>query len=208
MSKFLDAGSPARHDALCVNCGSLERHRFVWMYFNQNTDLFTRKNPSMLHIAPEECFTKSLQNRLGGKYLTADLFSDDVMVKMDITDIQYPDETFDAVYCSHVLEHVQNDRKAMREFFRVVKKGGWAVLLVPISADKTIEYPNVTDPAQRLALYGQEDHVRRYGPDYIDRLRESGFAVIKVTPDEYMKESDRVLYGITDESGDIYYCTK
>ncbi|MFA6456705.1 MAG: methyltransferase domain-containing protein [Bacteroidota bacterium] len=178
------------------------------MYFNKNTDLFKRQNPSMLHIAPEECFAHALQKKVGAGYLSADLFSDQVMVKMDITDIQYPDATFDAVYCSHVLEHVQNDRKAMREFYRVIKKGGWAILLVPITAEKTIEDPTVTDPAQRLALYGQEDHVRRYGPDYIDRLRESGFTVSKITPAEYLNDADRVLYGITDESGDIYYCTK
>jgi ubiquinone/menaquinone biosynthesis C-methylase UbiE len=110
--------------------------------------------------------------------MTADLHSP-AMVKMDITNIQFPDETFDVVYCSHVLEHVPDDRKAMREFYRVLKSNGWAVLLVPIIVEKTFEDPSIDKPKDRLRLFGQSDHVRKYGRDYVDRLRESGFSVSK-----------------------------
>jgi ubiquinone/menaquinone biosynthesis C-methylase UbiE len=89
---------------------------------------------------------------------------------MDITDIQYPDNTFDVIYCSHVLEHVPDDRKAMREFARVLKPEGWAVFMVSLSEEHTIEDPSITSPAERERLFGQHDHVRRYGPDFKDRL--------------------------------------
>src|SRR5262249_12426105 len=84
----------------------------------------------------------------------------------------------------HVLEHVPDDRRAMREFYRVLKPGGWAILLVPITVERTFEDPAVVDPAERLRLFGQEDHVRRYGPDYGDRLSEAGFAVSGVNVSE------------------------
>ena len=106
---------------------------------------------------------------------------------MDISDIQYGDNTFDVIYCSHVLEHVPDDRKAMREFWRVLKIGGWAVLQVPIVSDVTFEDPSVTGPKERERLFGQRDHVRRYGPDYRDRLVDVGFSM---TVDRFVPELD------------------
>jgi len=96
-----------------------------------------------------------LGNQLNDGYLTADLSNPKAMVKMDITDIQYPDESFDVIYCSHVLEHVPDDRKAMQEFFRVLKKDGWAVLLVPIVGELTFEDPSIVDPVERTKIFGQ-----------------------------------------------------
>jgi len=130
------------------------------------------------------------------------------MVKMDITAIQFPSESFGIIYCSHVLEHVPDDKQAMREFCRVLKPDGWAILLVPITADKTFEDASVTDPAERLRLFGQEDHVRRYGPDYMDRLRESGFKVEKTSVADLVSPEDAVRMGLTAASGDIFHCTK
>lgn len=125
-----------------------------------------------------------------------------------LTDIRYPDESFDVILCSHVLEHVQDDRKAMREFHRVLKPDGWAILLVPITADKTFEDPSIVDPQARLAAFGQEDHVRRYGPDYIDRLREAGFTVEVTRPADLVAPDGIVRMGLTAAAGEIYYCTK
>lgn len=175
--RFLPFGVDARPNAMCLNCGSLERHRLMWLFFIDHTDLFKTEEKSMLHIAPEEIFAEKLKKEDYIDYLTADLHDPDVMVKMDITDIQYPDDEFDIIYCSHVLEHVPQDRQAIRELYRVLKPGGWSVLQVPITADKTFEDPSVTDPKERERLYGQHDHVRRYGPDYKDRLQEAGFTV-------------------------------
>jgi len=99
------------------------------------------------------------------------------METMDITDIRHQSASFDAIYCSHVLEHVPNDKKAMGEFFRVLKPGGWAALQVPIPRDKTYEDWSITAPLDRAAAFGQSDHVRIYGLDIVERLREVGFEV-------------------------------
>lgn len=206
--KFDAFGIVPRKDAKCMLCGALERHRFVWLYFSKMTNLFDETPKRMLHIAAEQCFEYRLRNLLGEDYITADLLDPGAMVKMDITDIQYPDEYFDVIYCSHVLEHVQDDKRAMREFCRVLKSDGWAILLVPIIAEKTFEDASVVDPSERLRVFGQEDHVRRYGSDYIDRLREAGFKVKVSCVSDLFQESDIEHMGLTSASGDIYYCTK
>jgi SAM-dependent methyltransferase len=133
---------------------------------------------------------------------------------MDITDIHYPDNSFDVIYCSHVLEHVTDDRKAMRELARVLKPGGWALIAVPfffapgktVFRDRTFEDPKVTTPAEREGVYGQNDHVRAYGLDFPDRLRESGFDVTVVTfPSSFSEEMVR-KHGLSREN--IYLCRK
>jgi SAM-dependent methyltransferase len=176
----------------------------VWLYFQQLTALFDNQPKTMLHVAPESCLVQQLRDRLGATYITADLLDSRVMVQMDITAIPYPDASFDVIYCSHVLEHIPDDRKAMREFRRVLKPDGWAVLTVPITADTTIEDPVIVDPAERLRLFGQADHVRRYGPDYVDRLRDAGFAVTVTCVADL--DVDARLYGLTAASGEIYHC--
>lgn len=211
--EFQEFGRVPRKNALCPHCGSLERHRFVWLYFNKRTDLFDGRPKKMLHVAPEKCFEHILRKRLGDNYITADLLDPHVMVKMDIMDIQYPDESFDVIYCCHVLEHIPDDRQAMREFYRVLKPNGWAILLVPVylDIDETIEDPSVMDPDERLQVFGQEDHVRKYGPDFFDRLREAGFNVTITKVSDIVSMADAEYMGITRGrcgDRDIYYCTK
>ena len=206
--KFLFAGTQPREDALCVHCGALERHRLVWLYFKRKSNLFSGQPLKMLHVAPEAAFEKLLRLQLGSQYLTADLFNPRAMVKMDITDIQYPDDSFDVIYCSHVLEHVPDDKKAMREFLRVLKPNGWAMLLVPIVGEHTFEDPSITDPAERARVFGQDDHVRNYGRDYVDRLREAGFKVDVVYPEDFLSKEEIVYMGITKAAGEIYFCKK
>jgi SAM-dependent methyltransferase len=207
-SRFLPAGFIRREDAQCPHCNSLERHRLVWLFMNQNTDLFDGRTKKMLHVAPERCLEPKFRKALGENYITADLLSPRVMVKMDITDIQYPDNTFDVIYCSHVLEHVPDDRKGMSEFCRVLKKDGWAILLVPITAEKIYEDPSIVDPEERFKHFGQKDHVRRYGPDYVDRLREAGFKVEKFEASDLAPAEDIERMALTKIAGEIYYCTK
>lgn len=110
--KFGEAGIIPREDAQCIHCGAVERHRLVWLYFKRKTNLFSWHSLKMLHVAPEETFEKLLRSQLGSNYLTADLYNPGTMVKMDVSDIQYSDESFDVIYCCHVLEHVPDDRKA------------------------------------------------------------------------------------------------
>jgi SAM-dependent methyltransferase len=197
-----------RDDAQCFHCGAAERHRLVWLYFKKRTNLFNGLPLKFLHVAPEVIFEKLLQLQLGDNYLTADLFNPRAMVKMDIMDIQYPDESFDVIYCSHVLEHVPDDRKAMREFCRVLKPTGWAMLLVPIVVERTFEDSSITDPIERTRIFGQEDHVRNYGRDYIDRLREAGFYVDQVFPADFLSREEIVRMGITEAAGEVYFCKK
>ncbi len=161
----------------------------------------------MLHIAPELQLSRLFRAQPSLDYLSADLKSPRAMVKMDITDIPYPDHTFDVIYCSHVLEHVPDDRKAMRELHRVLKPGGWAILQVPITAKATVEDPAVTDPQERLRLYGQIDHVRRYGPDYKDRLVEAGFGVILEQFVQELNERQVRRFGL-NKCSPIHLCTK
>ncbi len=201
-------GKVQRSDAQCIHCGAVERHRLVWLFFKRKTDLFSGQSLKMLHVAAEPSLEERLRSRLGSGYLTADLYNQNAMVKMDITDIQYPDDSFDVIYCSHVLEHVPDDRKAMREFFRVLKKDGWAVLLVPVNAQKTFEDFSITDPAERLKYFGDPTHVRLYGPDYIDRLKDAGFSVQLTRPADFLTQEEIERMGITPFAGEIYYCTK
>lgn len=207
-SQFRPFGIVPREDAQCVHCSALERHRLVWLFFQNKSDLFDGKAKTMLHVAPESCFESMLKARLGNNYLTADLLNPLAMVKMDICDIQYPNNTFDVIYCSHVLEHVPDDKKAMREFYRVLKTNGWAILNVPIISEKTFEDSSIVDPKERLRVFGQEDHVRSYGPDYVDRLRDSGFAVEIIKVSDLAGDDESVRMGLTPASGEIYYCTK
>lgn len=205
---FGTAGMTPRKDARCTFCGALERHRLVWNYFKRETNIFNDHSLKMLHVAPEIIFEKLLVQQLGNNYLTADLYNPKAMVKMDITDIQYPDNSFDMIYCSHVLEHVPDDRKAMREFLRVLKPNGWAMLLVPIVCENTFEDLSITDPAERARLFGQEDHVRNYGRDYVDRLRNAGFQVKVIFPEDFMTGEEIIRMGITKAAGEIYLCKK
>ena len=136
----------------------------------------------MLHVAPELCYMKRFESLPKLEYLTADLESPLAKMKMDIHDIPFPENSFDIIFCNHVLEHVKDDKKVMSEILRVLKPGGWAILQVPIFLpliQKTFEDPTVIDPQKRAELFGQNDHVRVYGKDYADRIRSTGFEVIE-----------------------------
>jgi len=136
----------------------------------------------MLHIAPELCFIDRFEALENLDYITADIESPLAKVKMDIHKIPFEDNSFDVIFCNHVLEHVEDDLKAMGEMHRVLKLGGWAILQIPwfhpIPA-VTLEDDSITDPKERETIFGQDDHVRLYGKDYPDRLRSVGFKVIE-----------------------------
>lgn len=132
----------------------------------------------MLHVAPEYCFIDRFSRLDNLEYITADIESPLAQVKMDIHEIPFEEASFDILFCNHVLEHVNDDRKAMSEIFRVLRPGGWAILQIPLFyplPDQTIEDPSIEDPKERERLFGQDDHVRKYGLDYRDRLKEAGF---------------------------------
>jgi SAM-dependent methyltransferase len=202
-----EQGVHTQGETQCPYCGSRPRHRTMYRYFREGSDLFSGEPRRMLHIAPEPFFTGIFQTIPNLDYLSGDIDPTVAMVQMDITDIHYPENSFDVIYCSHVLEHVTDDRKAMRELARVLKPGGWAVIAVPIiRIEPTFEDPTITDPDARRIAYGQVDHVRAYGPDFLDRLRESGF---DVTVDQFARKftyEDIVRYGLRRE--EIFVCRK
>lgn len=179
--KFLPYGRKSRPNALCPECLSLERHRLIWLYLKRKTDFFDKPR-KMLHIAPELSFMERFENLSHLEYITGDIESPLAKVKMDIHDIPFEENTFDVIFCNHVLEHVESDIKALEEMQRVLKPGGWAILQVPFFyplKEKTYEDESITSPSEREKHFGQDDHVRMYGLDYGQRLGSVGFKVIE-----------------------------
>lgn len=179
--KFLPYGYQIqRQNVLSPSTLSLERHRLLWLYLTNETDFFTSKK-KVLHMAPEQCFLTRFR-KLNHDYKTADLDSPIADVKADIINLPFNDNSFDVIFCNHVLEHVQDDTKAMKELFRVMKKGGMGIFQVPqdLNRNVTFEDNSITDPKKRAKIFGQYDHVRVYGRDYFDKLRSIGFNVEEV----------------------------
>lgn len=209
---FMPAGYKKRAHARCISCNALERHRLLWHFLKYEKEI-QQFEGKLLHIAPERIFYNKLYPILRQNYFPVDLEPDAVKHgeqtrPMDITCLEYPDNFFEAVICNHVLEHIPDDRKAMREIYRTLKPGGWAILNVPIDLNRTetFEDPSVTNPKERLSLFGQQDHVRIYGTDYEERLKEAGFKVeIKIYASRFTPE-EMFRYGVRKEQ--VYICSK
>jgi SAM-dependent methyltransferase len=160
----------------CPGCSSLPRHRFLWLYLSERLRL--GGGETVLHLAPEPVIAERLRGQVGG-YTSADIEPGRAAVEADLTALPFADEAFDLVLCSHVLEHVPDDRAAMREMRRVLRAGGVALIQTPVNYDQaaTYEDPGATDDGERLRRFSQSDHVRVYGPDLRDRLVAAGFRV-------------------------------
>jgi SAM-dependent methyltransferase len=199
--RFLGWGG--REDVVCPWCGAFERHRALCVYLRERTDLFSAER-RVLHVAPEWSLERNLRALPHLDYVSGDLGSERAMEYLDVTDLPYPDASFDVVLCSHVLEHVRDDRRAMSELARVVRPGGCAILLVPLDVTRaeTLEDPRIVTAEARTREYWQADHLRLYGRDFKDRLEEAGF---EVTVDRWLWKLDgeiRERYRLAAE--DIY----
>ena len=145
--KFLPYGyEKQRINVLSPSTLSLERHRLMWLYLKDETDFFTKKK-KVLHMAPEQCFLSIFKKQKNLAYITADLFSPIADVKADICDLPFQENSFDVVFCNHVLEHIADDTKAMQELYRVLKPGGMGIFQVPqeLSRAKTFEDNSITN---------------------------------------------------------------
>ena len=202
-----------RDNALCPRCLSLERHRLLWLWLVRESDLGrgAMALPRMLHIAPELSLMRRFSKmyaREAERYVTADLESPLADMHFDVQEIPLEDGAFDVVICNHIMEHVEDDRRAMRELHRILRRGGWGVVLSPVEREReyTFEDDSITDREERTRIFGQYDHRRIYGRDYADRLREAGFEVLVIPYYEAFTEAERALYALTDE--DLYIVRK
>ena len=199
--KFLPYGYvTSRENALCPNCLSLERHRLLWLWLQRESDLFERC-PKLLHVAPEVCLMRHLRKAYKGHevdYVTADLESPLADMHFDIQQIPLADNSFDVIFCNHIMEHVEDDLRAMSELYRVMSHGGWGVVLSPVelSRQNTFEDDTITDEAERTRIFGQYDHRRVYGQDYADRLRSVGFEVEDLDYAATFTEEDRQRFAL------------
>jgi len=181
-SKFLPYGyEQQRENVLSPSTLSLERHRLLWLYLKEHTTFFTAPH-KVLHFAPEQAFYSRFRKLKNLDYTTTDLNSPLADVKADICDLPFEDNFFDFILCNHVLEHIPDDKKAMKELYRVLQPGGIGIFQIPqdLDRDKTFEDDSITDPKERARIFGQYDHVRVYGRDFFQQLRNTGFQVEEV----------------------------
>jgi len=180
-SKFLSYGSNVAHreNVLCPYDLTLERHRLMWLYLTKESNFFTAEKLSVLHIAPEQCFIHKFKKQKNLEYLTADLMSPIADMHFDVHDIPLESNRFDVLFCNHVMEHVDDPIQCMKEFYRVMKPGAWAIMQVPqdMSRELTYEDSSITTPEQREFHFWQYDHVRLFGRDYPQWLEKAGFQV-------------------------------
>ncbi len=198
---FLPYGyNKARSKVLSPGTLSLERHRQMWLYLQRETDFFTGKY-KVLHMAPEQAFFKRFKKLKNLEYVTADLYSPIVDVQANILDLPFADESFDIVFCNHVLEHIVEDHKAMTELYRVLKPGGWGILQVPMKKSLETSYEDftITDPKERQKHFGQYDHVRWYGMDYFERLKKVGFQVEALEYSKNFSQEEILKMGLNRE---------
>lgn len=202
-----------RRQAMCPVCHSMERHRELWLYIQENKDLFFKKprENRLLHFAPESGLWNKFNTMEEVDYYPVDINPEHygILKAVDITDIPYEEGYFDIIICNHLLEHIPDDKKAMKELYRVLNRGGIAILNVPIkkSLETTLEKAEYNTPELREKYYGQADHVRFYGNDYVQRLKDAGFDVDVVCPNKDRDDKEIKKYGLT-RNGEIYVCRK
>ena len=184
-----------RENALSPSTLSLERHRLLWLYLKNETDFFTA-DKKVLHFAPEQCFLKQFKTLKNLDYTTTDLNSPLADVKADICNLPFIDNEFDVILCNHVLEHIPDDTKAMKELYRLLKPKGMGILQIPqdLSRETTFEDDSITGKKERAKIFGQYDHVRVYGRDYFDKLRSVGFKVEEVDYTSKLSEEEITRY--------------
>ena len=207
-SSFLTGPDETRKNSKCPGCGSLERQRLLWLYLVDERNIKNEKI-NLLNIAPDYAIQTKLKQLKNISYTSIDIESELAAQKADITNLKFNDNSFNAILCYHVLEHVEDDRKAISEIFRVLKADGWAVLQSPIEENREITFEDfaVKSPQERKQVFGQEDHVRIYGRDYVRRLEDTGFIVTQDNFIDKFSSTEKKKY-LLDDTEVIYFCRK
>lgn len=215
-SHFQPFGVSFRLNALCSNCGSLERHRLVSIILQQRyANILKNTSIKLLHFAPERPFYNLFKKYNNIDYYPVDFDPDlyeskniHIREKVDMENIPFEDNSFDVIYNSHVLEHIPNDINAMSELFRVLKDDGVCIVLVPLfNIPETLEKEEYNTPELRLKYYCQEDHMRKYGLDFSERLESVGFNVEEIISDDiFESEKEKKIFGLSTDK--VFICTK
>lgn len=191
----------------CPRCNSKARHRRLWLFLQEKTNLF-RDHLALLQIQPNYCISRKLSSMSNLDYVAvADIYLRNISLKTDLAFIPLRSNVFDAILCNHILEHIPQDRRAMEELYRVLKPGGWAVISVPIRFDQgTYEDPSIIEPEARKRAFGEPEHVRLYGRDFQERLEQCGF-LVQLDLGKNINHSIREKYGLRDDEN-LFYCEK
>jgi predicted SAM-dependent methyltransferase len=201
--KFLSYGSDKAHreNVLCPKDLTLERHRLMWLYLKEHSNFFTSDKLKVLHIAPEQCFHERFRKQRNLDYITGDLVSPIADLHFDLHKIPLDDNSFDVIFCNHVLEHVDNARQCMKELHRVMSPGGWGIMQVPQDHTRadTLEDASIKSPEARELHYWQKDHVRLFGRDYPEWLREAGFDVKQFAVKEMFSQREMDNFRLQNE---------
>jgi predicted SAM-dependent methyltransferase len=174
----------------------------IWLWLKESSNLFDGY-PRLLHIAPEVSLMRHFKRhyRDNKSYITADLESPLADLHFDVQNIPLEDESIDVIICNHLLEHVEDDAKALQELHRILKPGGWGIMLVPEDRSRatTFEDDTITDAKERTRLFGQYDHRRVYGRDYDLRLAEAGFEVERIAVSDLLSPEERTRHAVGND---------
>ncbi len=201
LEKYQVIGSGIRENCLCPRCYSIDRERLIYLYLSKKTNIFS-DNINLLHIAPRQSLRKIFKNSQNISYYQGDKYEEGYhypkdVIELDITELNFKDNYFDAIICNHVLEHIPNDYQAIKELYRVLKPTGYAILQVPISLKLNETYEVKTNTAEeRRQLFGQSDHYRIYAKDFADRLQSCKFNVSIFYPTDIDRNIDIVKFGL------------
>ena len=204
--RFRTAGrKPERRaNAVCPFCSARERDRLAYLFL-QNA----RVAGPILHIAPEACLTPRLWELADGRYVCADLLRNDVDERFDLMAIPHPKAAFQGVYCSHVLQYVQDDLQALAELFRVLKAGGWAIVNVPVKTVRTVDHQDAPLNPRHAADPRPVEHLRTYGTDFAERMASVGFDMRVIDADDLVEAEEQRRFGISSaDAGSVYYGIK
>lgn len=199
LKKYKVDGAGYRKNVICPSCGSSDRSRLLYLFLTNLKSTTLDQNIKLLHIAPDTEFPSFFKSRKNINYYNGDIDKNLADLEIDITKTNFENNFFDVIICNHVLEQIENDFIALQEIFRVLKRGGFAILQSPISRvlRETYENKSLRTPDDYLREYGQSDMRRIYGQDYQSRLESVGFKVNVYRPDSFLSYDLIKRYGIS-----------